>query len=80
MLTVKQVSLEDVMTAIGNGEMFENKNVRYYILATKTQKMYPVETISVGHLRGWATGDDAAFVRTEVFKDWTQFVNKETEG
>lgn len=69
MLTVKQVTLDEVMEAIGTGEMFNNKNVKYYVLATKTQKMYPVETISVGHLRGWNTGDDAAFVRTEVLID-----------
>lgn len=64
MLSVKQCTLEEVMYAIGSGEIFKD-NVQYYILATHSKQMIPVSTVPIGHLKGWATGNDAAFIMVE---------------
>lgn len=67
-MRIRQLTLEELMEAIGKGELF-NENRKYYIVATKTNKLIPVKQIPMGQIPGWAKFNDAAFIVAEFTEE-----------
>lgn len=64
-MRITQLSLEELMEAIGKGELFRDDR-SYYIVATKTNKLIPVKSVPMGQLVGWDKFEDAGFIMTEM--------------
>ena len=63
-MRIKQLNVDEVMKAIGSGEVF-NPDKGYFIASTGSKKLIPVVSLPVSDLLGWAKGDDAAFIQVE---------------